>query len=633
MRTNLLRASSPLYGGNCMAGIEIPCHFFPESKSSIPIIHAPSRPGFGLGSRRGNWLLGLVLAGILSAGLPAKAIHFTSVPQLTPASQAPLAAQLSLETDVPSRVSVSIQNGGQNWTHDFLTYSNLHNEILLGFTPGTSNVITVRATDQFRNSVVADTPVILVTDPLPAGFPTLTLNSSEPALMEPGYTLFRVVNNDAKTAYVTMVDNAGEVVWYSTIPSTLDVRQLPNGNLFLPLTTNFVEVDLLGQQVNSWAVPTGMKIDFHDGVPTSHGTILYLYDDTTIVNNFPTSATNPNAPPTTAQVEFNRVLELSMNSPTLVGNWSLIDLLQPNRIDYLTFSIYYTGQGWDTEHANAVIEDPRDNSIIVSMRHQDAVVKFTRDGQLKWILGTPANWSDQFSPYLLKPVGTPFEWSYAQHAPMLTPHGTLLIYDDGNYRASPYDTSVADINNYSRAVEYSINEETMEVSQVWDFGRTNATRIYTDRVGNADWLPRTGNVLVHFGNVDYIDGAPPNPAQRYATIMRVQEVTHGPNPEVVFDLTAGTSGSGGAFAYRSHRIPDLYGHPVLAVTDLMIEHKAQGAVLRFSGDNHRNYLVQASIDLRNWETLGTPNSEGAEYDFTDASAVGEIARYYRVLSN
>ena len=50
-------------------------------------------------------------------------------------------------------------------------------------------------------------------------------------------------------------------------------------------------------------------------------------------------------------------------------------------------------------------------------------------------------------------------WNYAQHAPQITPQGTLLLYDNGNYRASPFDSLVLDSANYSRAVEYRINEQ------------------------------------------------------------------------------------------------------------------------------------------------------------------------------
>ncbi|MEZ4241635.1 MAG: aryl-sulfate sulfotransferase [Myxococcota bacterium] len=37
-------------------------------------------------------------------------------------------------------------------------------------------------------------------------------------------------------------------------------------------------------------------------------------------------------------------------------------------------------------HANAVEVDPRDDTLIVSVRHQDAVLKLTRDGEIRWIL-------------------------------------------------------------------------------------------------------------------------------------------------------------------------------------------------------------------------------------------------------
>src|SRR5664280_2452214 len=118
--------------------------------------------------------------------------------------------------------------------------------------------------------------------------------------------------------------------------------------------------------------------------------------------------------------------------------WTPINLLDPRRISYLIVS---SSGSWDSEHSNAVIEDPSDNSLIVSMCMQNAVVKFSRaTGQLRWILGPPANWGAAWQPYLLKPVGTPFVWQYGQHAPVLTPQGTLLMFDNGNFRASPFAT-------------------------------------------------------------------------------------------------------------------------------------------------------------------------------------------------
>lgn len=577
-------------------------------------------------------------ASIWLVSIHASALTFTSSPTLTGTTNAPLAGNLQAATDVPSRISVSVNDGTTVWTHDFLDYGANHSLTLLGFKANRTNVVTVVARDRNQNAVTADQPVTFVTGPLPGDFSKLVLLTNQPARMEPGYTLFRLVNNTAGSAYLTMVDNSAEVVWYSGVASTLDVRQLANGDLFIPLATNFVEINMLGNTVNSWNVPSSLVIDAHDGVPTDHGTILYINDATRVVANFPTSSTDPNAPPQTANVLCNQIIEISATNSAVLNTWSLIDMLQPTRIDYLTFTIH-SFLGWDCEHANAVIEDPRDGSIIVSMRHQDAVIKFTRAGQLKWILGPHENWNAQFQPYLLTPVGTPFEWNYAQHAPIITPQGTLLVYDDGNFRASPFDASVADSDNHTRAVEYSINEQTMEVSQVWDYGRTNSERIFTDRVGNADWLPQSGNVLVTFGNVDYVNGATPSAIAPSATMLRIKEVTHDDTPEVVFDMAAFDYSNTvptyrGTFAYRSHRIPDLYSHLPQPVTDLTVQFINGNPTLQFSGDQTRTYSIQASSDLTQWRDIGVADFLGSgSFSFTDPASIEVPVRFYRVVTN
>ncbi len=53
-----------------------------------------------------------------------------------------------------------------------------------------------------------------------------------------------------------------------------------------------------------------------------------------------------------------------------------------------------------------MIEDPQDDSVIVSLRHQYAVIKLDRKtGRLMWILGTPDAWMPPWDRYLLKPEG------------------------------------------------------------------------------------------------------------------------------------------------------------------------------------------------------------------------------------
>jgi len=366
-----------------------------------------------------------------------------------------------------------------------------------------------------------------------------------------------------------------------------------------------------------------------------------LTDSSRVLANFPTSAaiTNLTNPPTaTTTVDYNQVVEISAINSQLLNTWSIIDMLDPYRLTYLTFTAS-TRLGLDIEHANAVIEDPRDNSIIVSLREQNAIIKFSRaTGSLVWILGPPENWGPAFQQYLFTPVG-PITWNFGQHAPTITPQGTLIFYDDGNYRATPPETPVPDQANYSSAVEYSLNESNMTVTQVWTSGATNDDTLFTPIVGMAEPEPQTGNVLTTFGFVTYLNGVAPNPQATNATMVRFKEFTHDPVPQVVFDISFFDPDNSsvayrGYFCYRSRRIPDLYPHIPLPVSNLAVLYQNASAHLQFSADPTYTYAVQASADLANWQQVGAAVSgdQAGDFDFYDLVSSQSTARFYRVLT-
>ena len=88
-----------------------------------------------------------------------------------------------------------------------------------------------------------------------------------------------------------------------------------------------------------------------------------------------------------------------------------------------------TGIGRNWAHVNSVDYDPTDDSIIISSRHQSAIIKIGRDKKVKWILGAPRGWKGEFAGKVLKPVdhqGKPiactdatceggFDWTWTQH--------------------------------------------------------------------------------------------------------------------------------------------------------------------------------------------------------------------------
>jgi arylsulfate sulfotransferase len=581
--------------------------------------------------------------GLLVCASTSLAVTIVSGPMFAASTNAPLAGLLQISTDVESRVVLSVTNQQGSWSRSFPQFSRVHSIPVAGFKPSQTNLLYVTVIDQAQSLTAATQPLTFVSPALPQDFPVKTVLHSEPAAMEPGYTLFIVQNRTAKTSYITMLDSAGRVVWYAPTPALadVDVRQLPNGDFFIeepgPLN-RFLELDLLGQTVQSLPAPAQYPVNNHEAIKTDHGTILYLSDVSKVVSNFPSNVTNSQAPRVTATVDDNPIVEFSATNGAVLHAWSPLDLLDPTRVTYLTYQ-FKTTYGVDNEHANAIFEDPSDNSIIVSVRTQNAVFKVLRQtGQLKWILGSPGNWSAAYQPYLLSPVGTPFSWNYGQHAPQLTPRHTLLLYDDGNDRADPFDPPVPDQDNYSRAVEYNIDETNRQVAQVWQSSPAPGDRIYTGAVGNADWLPVSTNVLITYGLVSYVNGARPSATAPNATMVRLREMTHDLVPKVVFDVSffdsSNTSSNFlGYLCYRSHRVPDFYAHPLVGVQDLNVRSTPGGTRLQFSGDPFCSYVVQASADLSQWQQLGSalPDANGT-FTFVDATPGNSGGRFYRVLT-
>ncbi len=521
-----------------------------------------------------------------------------SGPSVAFSQNAPLAAVLSLTSDEPTEVEVDVTgsaaetNSVSPRAEDFSVHSDgfdtVHAITLLGFHPDSPYNIHVTLRDQSGNETELS-DIGVVTDPLPEGFPPIQVLTSVPELMEPGVTLFPVNGRGKNGGFHSLiaVDEHGEVVWYTKPSDVLfdDVRRISNGNIiYIDDAGHFEigEIDMLGNVVRRWfastaepANPGDIVVDterfHHEIFEMQNGNFLVLSVELRNVDDYPTSDSDPNAPHETAAVAADTIVEFSPVDGTIVNEWRLLDMLDPHRIAYDSL-----GGFWDAEfpeieggtrdwaHANAVIHDPSDDSIIVSLRHQDAVVKFSRQtGQIIWILGPHDNWDlAKFGSFLLNPVGDNFLFQYHQHAPEVTESGTILLFDNGNFKASPFATKLTAPENFTRAVEFSINEETKEVSQVWEYGQFIEPVIYAPFVGDANSLPLTGNVLIAFMGIikdesglasDFVGGG--------ECSIRIIEVTHTTPAEKVFDLSiedSSTNVADGWQGYRAVKLPSLY---------------------------------------------------------------------------
>ena len=506
---------------------------------------------------------------------PPPTITTTPVITLSANSNTPLAATLTLSTDTDTSVTLFISDEVNSWTVNYSSVARTHTLPVRWLHPNRTHSFTVTVTNISGESSVALTDT-LTTAPLPADFPLLDITVHDATQMENGFTLFAPLQSPT---YIIAVDRFGEVAWFLNFIESrvLDFRLIDNGHLlFIQQNCRIFEVDLDGNIVASWnanlattdarcngtlldSVTVQMESAHHEVFEMPSGNLLTLsWGDVTGVN-YPISE-SADLGTSLQTIREDIVVEFARDG-TIVRQHNIADILDPTRIGYNS-----VGGVNDWTHGNGIIYDSRDNSYIFSARHQDAIFKFNRDtGDLVWILGTPGGWNQ---PWLSKVLtATNFSgagYSWHQHAPEITPEGNLMIFDNGNNRARPFDLRLPVTFNYSRAVEYSVDEATMGVTQVWEYGSpTTAVDVdYTPFIGDADVLPNTGNVLITFGGITRTKdtGVATADIGGSALNARIVEVTHTAIPEKVFEIYCGTSDptdSNDCFIYRAEHISNL----------------------------------------------------------------------------
>ncbi len=502
----------------------------------------------------------------------------------------PLAAILSLTTDEPAELTLNIDDGERSWSVTPSEEMTTQHEVpVLGMRPGRVHTITASLRDTDGNETLSE-ELTFETPSLPDAFPTPRVTVHNPDAMEPGVTVFNIngrwgpngSSTPANFSPAIIVDDGGEIIWYYLpgVHRVHDIRRLENGNFIYevwPGTDGMVEIDMLGNIIRRWhftgtakdvaegSIPVETDSFHHDFVELPNGNFLLLSSENRVIADWLTSETDPGAPRAAANVIGDVIIEMTQTGDVL-REWKLHDILDPYRIGYNSlredfWSNHYRGvvEGvvHDWTHGNAIIYEEEDNSFVMSVPYQDAVIKVSMDtGELVWILGNHDNWREPWSDKLLTPVGDT-AWSYKHHAISHTGSGTYLLFDNGVARTSPFDEKMPLVDSYTRAVEYSINEQTMEVTQVWVYGPDDE-QIYARYLGDIDWQPQTGNILVTIGGQETnADGqnAPPGPGtQRWARLI---ELTHDQPAEKVWEMRLQTDDANWSI-YRSERLPSLY---------------------------------------------------------------------------
>lgn len=322
-----------------------------------------------------------------------------------------------------------------------------------------------------RVPVVPDRQPEYVT--LPSDFPTITVTvpASNTA---PGYlfvTSFTGPGLPTAAPYVMILDNQGDPVYYRKQPPNqagTDLKLNANGRLtyydravgkFRELDQTYATVGFY-DAVNHWT-------NHHDFQLLPNGHQLYLiYDPRTI----DMSQVVPGGKPA-ATVYGLIVQEVDTNRRVVFEwrSWDHIDLTDSNQD--------LTTQVIDLIHGNAVGFD-FDGNLLISSRHLDEVTKINRQtGDIIWRWGGKRN---QFTF-----VGDNRRFSH-QHDIRLLPNGHYTLYDNGN-GLTP---------EYSRALEYVLDQTNKTATLVWEY--RNTPDVFAWGMGNVQRLPN-GNTMIGWG--------------------------------------------------------------------------------------------------------------------------------------
>ena len=411
----------------------------------------------------------------------------------------------------------------------------------------------------YDGTVLLDTDHAFVTGSYPVGsLPSFSATTMQGQTPQPGIEIVNTFSTYG--GGITAVDLSGNVIW-AVSPgislggaSWMAPKQLANGDWIALETTSSYDVpngalnlarefDLVGNTVKQITMP---QLNAALAAANYNLTLLAFSHDILVL---------PNGHWIVLAITSQPVTLAGASSPTTVFGDVIVDLdtnLNPvwvwNEFDHLDIN----RQPWnfpDWTHTNAMLYSPDDGNLLVSIRHQNWVVKVDYEngsgsGNILWRLGEGGDF---------KLIGgtDPTDWNYAQHGINFASANTTGIFDltmmdngdDRQYPGGPTGNNLPTCGTdgspacYSTVPIFEINESNMTATLL--FNQVVPENLYNAWGGNAEVLQN--------GDVEYdLCGLPTLNSQ-------VFEVTNDSNPQTVWNLQIG-----GINAYRAYRLPSLY---------------------------------------------------------------------------
>lgn len=372
---------------------------------------------------------------------------------------------------------------------------------LRGLAPATVHALAWNVQSNDGAALDGETEILTET-PLPGFVPSFEVDGDATGLGN--YLLFDMTRIGVPGfSSMFVVDAQGTTRWHFGVENTMldpsvvfaAAKPRPDGSTIFLRDYAISAVDELGEETFRLDSDTlGVEGLHHDFVVLDNGnflTMTFVFAD----------VEEPGGG--TEYVVADSILEVTPKGE-IVWEWNMFDHLDINRrpegFEELVVNPQNGLAAKDWTHSNGLVYEPETDSVLVSVRHQDWLVRIDRStDEIVWRLGFEGDFEL-----------TEGSWFWHQHSPQWQPDGSLLLYDNGLH-----DPGVPAEEESSRAVRYVLNEETMTVAQVWE---DEEEPFMAPIAGDADRL-EDGTYLVTDSSIDFTVGMP------YARIRKVDEAT------------------------------------------------------------------------------------------------------------
>ncbi|WP_245835689.1 aryl-sulfate sulfotransferase [Virgibacillus ndiopensis] len=422
-----------------------------------------------------------------------------------PYGNSPLTALVLFETEEPAKITVKVPGATDDTaiTNTFNDDKTTHAIPVLGLLSDTTNGVQI--TVETESGDRSEQTLHITTEALPDYIGTTNVEKANTEEMElDDSTLTFYVPS---TKYAFAFDTNGDVRWYNSRYNSHVFKELENGHiLYLTKEDNdgstynqLVEMDYLGKYYEVYQLNADVTISEGGSLEST----MVHHDAIELPNNNLLLTVNG---ATDGDYIEDIMIEIDRETGEIVKSIDLKDIL-PSEF-YENYDSTNRDDGViDWFHQNAVVYDEGDDSIIISSRNQDLVMKLDYETtDIIWIMADEEGWQGEYQNYLLMPTDDGVKFSAGQHAPIILPDQDnnentidILLYDNNTVVTRGDEDQSKD---FSRAVQYRINEMEKTVEEVWSFGEEFGKAYFTNIIGSARYMSKTGNRLIDFGHMN-----------------------------------------------------------------------------------------------------------------------------------